>query len=137
MAETNQIARIYRGDSATIFVDLKRADGTPYDPAEAGVAIKYRAARSANADVRALITKELGDGISSAPGGINIELTSIDTNLRPGTYYQEIKVWDQDDVDTVMTGILVIRPALSMGTRSAPAGGSMTVSSKAPTVVRA
>jgi hypothetical protein len=136
MTETNQNLKLCRGDSATVFVDLKRADGTPYDPT-IPAAIKYRVARSLSSDAPALIAKEMGDGITNAPGGINIELTSADTDIRPGIYPQLLRVFDGEDIDTMLIGVLVIKPSLKMGPWRLPKSAGLALSSKAPSVVRA
>jgi len=117
MTVTNQDLSVYRGDSATIFVELFDAAGGPFDPTTA-VAIRYRVATSPHAvNSEALIAKDMANGISAAEGGVNITLDTTDTTLPPATYYHELKIYESSlgDVATAMTGSFVVRRALTMG----------------------
>jgi len=131
---TNQDVKIYRGDTATLFVTLTQADGSPFDPT-VSVEIRWRMARNWHTpESEALVRKQLGEGIELTAGGVNIDLEAADTDVFPGIYYHELKVWDVGDVMTAMTGAMVIKPSVQMGEPSAPADAVFTLQADAPTV---
>jgi hypothetical protein len=113
----NQNVKINRGDSVTIFVAVTNADGTSFDPT-ANAVFKWRLTNNAyDLDEEALIRKDLGSGISlvtSPIKGVNISLSDLDTTLPPGFYYHELKVWDNVDTTTVMTGLVILKRVMKM-----------------------
>lgn len=114
MTITNQNATIYRGDSAILPVTLTAEDGGPFDPAMA-TSIKYRLSRTWHSpEEEALVVKEFGNGISAITGGVQVELSKVDTNLEPGFYYHELKVQQNADRATMMVGTVIIKKALRM-----------------------
>lgn len=116
MTITNQDVDIYCGDSALLEVSLTDANGDPF-ALSAGGTIKYRVANSAHAEVgEFLIEKELGAGIDLQDGVASITLLTEDTDITPQDYYHEIKVFDQGDVATAMTGNFKIRQSLRFPT---------------------
>ncbi len=120
MTVTNQNFKVYRGDTWILHVDLTEADGSPYDPTLEAV-IRWRLATSPHAtEAEALVRKSLGDGIAVVEGGVDIILESGDTDQKPGLYYHELKVWDEGDVATAMTGNMVVRRAVPMGDIARP-----------------
>jgi hypothetical protein len=119
MTFVNQDFRIYRGDTHKLHVDLTNADGTPYDPTILGISMEWIAAPSAaTMDSDALIRKTSADGggITVASDGVDIVLTSADTDLKPGCLSHELRIVDtvSGDVSVVMTGALVVKPAMRM-----------------------
>jgi hypothetical protein len=139
MTILNQNIKVNRGDTVTIFVALTHADGTPFDPTD-NVVIKWRMMPNWHTDYDdAVIRKDLGGGIALVGGstpGINIELHSDDTKyLIPGLFYHELKVWDDDDVATAMTGTFIIRKSVVMNKAIVIAlKGEMVLSPKSPAV---
>lgn len=117
MTLRNQDVKVNRGDTALLFVALTNADGTPFDPT-ANAVMKWRMVdTSHDLDMDAHIRKDLGSGITivSAPiKGANIALSKEDTNLPPGIYYHELKVWDVNDVTTTTSGAFIVRRAVVM-----------------------
>lgn len=116
MTVANQNAKIYKGNTAALTVAVTQADGTPYDPT-LNAEIRYRVAKSRYSDeVDCIVRKSLSDGGIADGGGGNIviDLETVDTDLEPGVYYHELRVWDGGDVATAMTGAFVVKPALSM-----------------------
>ena len=133
MTITNQNIKLYRGDTAQVAVTLTQADGSPFDPSINAV-LKWRLTDNAHSsEDEAHVRKELGEGITLAAGGvINILLTAADTDLDPGLYYHELKIFDEGDVATAMTGFLVVRHALQLG--SLPVPSQMALTTTAPVV---
>lgn len=132
MTITNQDIKLYRGDTATLFVSLNMADGQPFDPT-INATFKWR--MSANwhtPESEALVRKELGSGIALATGGVNIALVSADSDFAPGLYYHELKVFDTGDVTTAMTGTVVIKRSVRMGDSSEPAAAVITLQGNIP-----
>src|SRR5882757_8710725 len=114
MTITNQDIDIYRGDSALVEISLTDANGDPF-ALTAGGTIKYRIANTSHAsEDETLIRKELGKGVDLFEGVASIYLISEDTDLMPQSYYHELKIYDQGDVATAMTGNFLIRQALKM-----------------------
>jgi hypothetical protein len=112
MTIANQDVEIHRGDSALLEISLTDANGDPYVP-QAGDSVIYRVA--ANSHIRqedCLIEKDLDNGISVVNGIVAVALSPIDTNIRPRSYYHELKVIDGPDVATAMIGNFEIRHAL-------------------------
>lgn len=102
---------IYKGDDRDIEVTVKGPHDENIDPA--GASARYHIAR--NVDSVALVTKNsptIAEVDSTME--ITVSLTSSDTDgLDPGKYYHEVEVVDASGkVFTVMTGNLVIKPAL-------------------------
>lgn len=136
MTVRNQTIKIYRGDTASRFIALTHADGTPYDPS-INVTFKWQVARNAHTpDDRVLIRKEIGNGITTGVGGVTIELNAANTNLVPGLYYHELKVFDAEDVSTAMTGVFIIRQSLGMAVdfQLAPADRQLALMGELPNV---
>ena len=132
MTTPNQDLTVYRGDAAWISIDLTGADGSAFVPAPS-LEIRWRMAKTSHAtDAEALIAKDLNNGISVVSGGVEIELSSADTDQPAGTYYHEMKLIDGNDVVTVLTGWLVIKRSSRMGLVAKPAGASATMTSEAP-----
>jgi hypothetical protein len=119
MTITSQNVTIYAGDSQTVAVTLTDANGDPFALSANGV-IKYRVAETSHDSDDPEILKELNAGIAMDGNVAEVTLTSDDTNLPPGIYYHEMKVYDQGDVSTAMTGAVVVRNALSMMGMSTP-----------------
>jgi hypothetical protein len=114
MTITNQNVDVFRGDTALLEISLTDANGDPF-ALTAGGTIKYRVANSAHAsEDEALIRKELGSGIDLISGVAEVSLLTDDTDLDPQSYYHELKIYDQGDVATAMTGNFQVRQALSM-----------------------
>ncbi len=108
MTDVNQNFKVYRGDTHILHVDLTQADGSPFD-ATAGATLKWRLTRNPADEDDAVVRKELGSGIEAVEtGGVDITLSGTDTDLPPGLYYHELKVWDSGDVATAMTGFGVV-----------------------------
>lgn len=132
MTITNQDADVYRGDSALLEIALTDANGEPF-ALTAGGTIKYRVANSAHAsEDEVLISKELGAGVDLFDGIASVNLLPEDTDITPQDYYHELKIYDQGDVATAMTGNFKIRQALRMRqTRQARATFSIIGNMKA------
>lgn len=134
MTTQNQNLRLYRGDSHVLHVALTNADGTPYDSTIPGIVMRYRITQNPDDDTLSNVRKSLGDGITVVAGtGVDITLDAADTDLRPGLYYHELKVWDGVDPATVMVGYVVIRPAARMGEEAIPPSADLALSTVAPT----
>lgn len=135
MTIRNQTVKINRGDTALLFVALTQADGTPYDPTVNAV-IKWRLSRTSHtSEDRALVRKYLGNGITNVAApikGVNIALAAEDTDFFPGLYYHELKIWDNNDVMTAMTGTFIIKRVIGMGDRISPKG-ELAIDRKVPT----
>ncbi|SFJ25504.1 hypothetical protein [Bradyrhizobium sp. Gha] len=120
MTTTSQIIKVYRGDTAAVSVSITRADGTPFEPS-LDAAIKWRMARTSfSPEEEVLVRKELGQGMELQSYGVEFVLDATDTDFPPGVYYHEMKVLDATDVATVMTGSVVIKPAMRMVTDYSP-----------------
>jgi hypothetical protein len=135
MAFTNQIIDLYQGDSQVEFVDLDTALGTPFDASVAGIEIEWRMMTSPHGDT--LIRKALSEGgIAAVTGGVNINLTPTDTNVRARNYYHAMRVFDalDGDVTTVMTGTVVVRRAPVMGPMESPSSSSVKLTGAPPIV---
>lgn len=115
MTTAHQNLRVHRGNSAKLVIDVTNADGSPFQPAlEAD--FKYWISTSPHAlQGEALVAKTLGNGITVVPEGVEVVLSATDTDLVPGLYYHELKVWNLDDVATTMTGYVVVKHALVGG----------------------
>lgn len=137
MTIRNQDVKVNRGDTALLFVALTNADGTPFDPT-ANAVIKWRMVdTSHDLDIDAHIRKDLGSGImvvTTPVKGVNIELSKEETNLPPGIYYHELKVWDANDVTTTTSGAFIIRKAVVMVKENyaSPPAENLHISSDAP-----
>jgi hypothetical protein len=135
MARVGQVIDIYRGDSATVFVDLDAADGTSFDPAVPGIDIEWRMMTSPYG--RTLIRKTMSEGgLQPVTGGVEIILSPDDTDQQAGIYYHAMRVFDpdSDDIATVMTGTVRIRPAPRWRKYISPASASLALSVEAPGV---
>lgn len=141
MTIRNQDIKVNRGDSYTIFIALTQADGTPFDPTINAV-MKWRMVdTSHDLDVDAWIRKDLGSGITivtSPVKGVNIALSKEDTNLPPGIYYHELKVWDVNDTTTTTSGAFIIRRAVIMVRENyaSPAAKDFNLTPVSPTKVK-
>lgn len=114
MTVTNQNYDVYRGDDALLQVTLTDANGDPFVLSANGT-IKYRISYSQYAEeADALVRKELSAGILMQDDVAEITLDEDDTDLPPGDYYHEMKVYDGDDTATAMTGTFTMRPSLTM-----------------------
>lgn len=139
MTIRNQDVKINRGDSYALFIELTQADGTSFDPT-LNVVMKWRMlATSHDLDEDALIRKDLGSGITivtTPVHGAIIDLSATDTNLPPGIYYHEFKVWDGEDVTTTTTGAFIVRRAIIMIKENlvSPAAQDLTLSPDAPSL---
>jgi hypothetical protein len=137
MTMRNQNAKIYRANSAVLTIAVTMADGTPYDPSLNAI-LRWRMSKTANsAEANALARKSFGNGISFATDGkdgiVNVELDPADTDFPSGIYYHELKVEDVGDVNTSMTGFIIIRPSVSMGDNVVPGQNSVKLSGTVPT----
>ena len=113
MAIGNQDAKVYRGDSLLLHVELSQADGTPFDAS--GSDLEWMVATSPSSlETDAVIRKTLGEGITVVEGGVDIALSTTDTDLPVGAYCHQLRIVDGDDASTAMTGTVVIRPAMNM-----------------------
>ena len=141
MTIRNQDVKVNRGDSVTLFIASTQADGTPFDPTINAV-MKWRMVdTSHDLDADAWIRKDLGSGITvvNAPiKGVNIDLSKEDTNLQPGIYYHELKVWDVNDVTTTTSGAFIIRRAVIMVKENyaSPPAQDLTLTPTVPTRVK-
>ena len=136
MTITNQTIKLYRGDSATLFVALTQADGTAFDPTLNAI-IRWRLARTQHSpETAALVRKSLGDGIELATvdgvDGVNVTLSTADTDQVPGLYYHELKIWDDGDIATAMTGTCVVKRAVQMGDLARPVTGNVALTATLP-----
>jgi hypothetical protein len=131
MTIANQNFQMYRGDSHLLQIELFQADGSPYDPT-LGAKLKWYMTRSpADAD-DAAVRKSLGSGITGFPGMVEILLDPGDTDQPVGLYYHELKVWDQADVATAMTGFAVIKAGARMGDNITSLKADLVLSRTAP-----
>lgn len=113
MTETNQNIEVYRGDSLTFFVALTDAvTGDPLD-LNAVTSIRWRLALTSHS-LRALVSKDLDAGITAVEGGVNIELSTAETDHDYGIYYHELKIITGAQVATALTGNFTIRRSLDM-----------------------
>ncbi len=131
---SGQNFRMYRGNSQLINVALSHEDGTPYDPG-LGAQIKWRLTKNAHSsDEDSLISKSLGNGINQISGGVAIVIDAQDSDIAPGIYYHEMKVWDSGDVATAFIGHALVRSTVRMGDSLVPLSREVTLSGDAPTV---
>jgi hypothetical protein len=113
---------LFRKNTKTLNVTVLNAAGTAVNLT--GAAIKWWLSKnphSSGDDV--LILKEIGEGISivsAVAGTIEIVLGSADTDLPPGLYYHELKIFSGSSETTSMRGIVYMRSALNM-----PSGDSL------------
>ena len=141
MTIRNQDVKVNRGDSVVLFIALTQADGTPFDPTLNAV-IKWRMVdTSHDLDEDAWIRKDLGSGITvvnTPVKGVNVDLSEDDTNLVPGIYYHELKVWDVNDVTTATTGAFIVRKAVVMvkENNASPPAQNLVLSPTVPTRVK-
>lgn len=127
MTAVNQLCTVYRGNSATLSIDVTQADGTPLD-LTLGAILKYRMATTSHAlEENCLIKKELGNGLSVVPGGVSVTLSTLDTDFEPGIYYHTLKVFNAGDVSTAMVGAFVIRKTSRWGPFVRPASVSLNL----------
>src|SRR6266566_2875834 len=137
MTISNQNAKIYRGDTVTLFVALTQADGTPYD-SSINTVMKWRMLNNAYDDESLSVAKkDLGSGIVSVTSpakGVNISLLSSDTNLDPGFYYHQLVIWDGPDQTTAMVGLIILKRAVLMVKAGiiAPASRTIMLSGSVP-----
>lgn len=132
-----QLIDCYRADSKLVKVTITVPDGTAWDPSIPGIDLEFRVATSANAFAKNLISKRLGDGITLTPTGAEILLSAADTDLRPGSYFVELKIFDLpggNDACTVSVGVLKIRPSLRMRWLAQPTTAQAGLRAGAPTV---
>jgi hypothetical protein len=123
MTVANQDFRVYRGDSCQIDVALTAADGTTFR-IDAGTQLRWVMTRFPSDESKAAVVKTLNDGIGPIDGGVLISLSATDTDLPPGQYYHELKIFDVADVATAMTGTVVIQRSAKMSApMSVEAGG--------------
>ena len=112
MTITNQDVDIWRGDSALLEISLTDSNGDPYQP-QGGDQVIYRVAPNSHApDSKCLVIKDLSNGIIVTNGIVAVSLTPDDTDLKPGSYYHELKVYAGIDVATAMVGNFEIHHAL-------------------------
>ncbi|MGY2906194.1 hypothetical protein [Bradyrhizobium sp. URHC0002] len=134
MTMTNQTIRVYRADTARLSVTLTQADGSAFDPT-INAEIKWRMSKNWHStEVEALARKEIGAGLEVVDGGVEITLESGDTDFPPGLYHHELKLFDGGDVSTAMTGTVVIKAAMWMGTTRVTPSGVIYLQASVPTV---
>lgn len=119
MTEIAQALEIWNGDSKIIEVPITDAEtGSAFSLTNA--IVRWQVAKSASSRAEVFIRKstESDDGgISIVAGGVEIQIDRQDTEatvLPPGVYYQELKVYVDNDVSTAMVGWLTVHPALDM-----------------------
>jgi hypothetical protein len=133
MTVTNQNFKVFRGNTHSLDIALTQADGTPYDPTLNAV-LRWRLTTSAHAkEEDAIIRKSTGNGITVAGNVATIVLATEDTDIDPGLYYHELRVWEGADIMTTMIGNAVVRRAVQMGDNVAPAAKQAIIERKVPT----
>jgi len=132
MTIRNQNFEVCRGDSHTIHTTLTQADGTSFDPT-LGAILRWRMTRNLDDEDDAVIRKDLTNGITASPGAIDIALTPGETDVKPGLYYHELKVWDGTDVSTAMEGYVWVRRSARMGQTVISLQGNVAIERKLPT----
>jgi len=112
MTRRAQDVIVYRGNTALVSIMLTTADGSPIDVSDPDLAIKWRLAGTFASD-NDMVLKELNTGgITLTPDGVaSIALASTETDFDPGVYYHEMTITSSGDVDTALTGALVIKAA--------------------------
>src|SRR5262245_65451881 len=118
MTQTNQTIDVYRGDSKVVLVELTNADdGNPFDPTAPGVTIQWRMAQTMYGidgptvlDPGPLLAKSIGNGLTPSPGQVQILLTPTDTDREARQYVHALRVYDNGDVASTMTGTFLVRP---------------------------
>jgi len=113
MTISGQNVTVYAGDTQTVAVQLTDANGAPFTLSANGT-VKYRVTETSHDSADPEIAKELNAGILMDQNVAEVTLLSADTNLPPGIYYHEMKIYDLGDVSTAMTGAFVVRNALNM-----------------------
>ena len=113
MTEVNQNLECYRGDTLVFFIEL--TDETTGDPLDLNTvtSIRWRLALTSHSS-RPLVSKDLGAGIVPVEGGVNVELSSAETDQDYGIYYHELKIITGAQVATALTGNFTIRRSLDM-----------------------
>lgn len=126
MTTTNQDRQIYRGNTATLSFTFS-------EPVSSTATFKWRMARTWHSpELATLARKALGTGLTpvtkevvteppSIPAvfeivGATVDLTEVETDLVPGLYYHELKVFDGGKVSTAIVGTVVIKRAIAMAT---------------------
>lgn len=114
MPVTGQKVEVWRGDTRIIAVSITGPDGTPFDMA--GCSARWWVARSFKSyDDEVIIRKDSDDGSIIITGnGVEIALTTGDTDIAANNYYHELKIFGGTDVSTAMTGEFIVHDALDM-----------------------
>jgi hypothetical protein len=131
MAISDQNFDFYRGDSMLVLIDI---DLSALSIESLGAF--WQMAGSVNLACPLLLSKTLDDGLTITPDGLELELTSTDTNQRAGRgYYHDLRIIDGDDVYTAMAGGIWVKPALPVLTSGIrPNRRIIRLQAKVPTV---
>lgn len=103
---------MFAGDTKTLEFTVRDAAGAIVDITDYDV--RWHASRNVNARP-ALIEKSLGSGIEMVDGGagrFDVSLENADTESLRGEFYHEAELTLDDEVYTVDSGSLTIRPTL-------------------------
>jgi len=111
----NQNFSMRVGESRLVFFELDVSDGSPFNTA--GSSMQWWLSKtpfSMGTDV--LVKKTSASGIAIVTNGINVTLTSDDTDdLDPGYYYHELKVFlPGGGLSSAANGTVRLRPSLDM-----------------------
>ncbi len=108
-----------RGDTINLRVPVVDQDGAPVDIT--GAAVRMTVKRNlSDADLSALITRTVGDGVTltTPEAGIaDVTITATQTaTLTPAKYYWDVQVTLSGTVSTVAEGYLDVRSDVSITT---------------------
>jgi len=105
---------IIRGDSEPFEITLADEDGAPIDLTGAIIYFTVKK-RKSDSDANASISKVITDHTSPENGESLISLTAEDTNIEPGTYFWDIQIDRDGDIDSVKYGILKVFSDVTRG----------------------
>ena len=112
MTKRAQDVIVYRGNTALVSITLTTADRSPIDTTDPDLGLKWRLAGTFASDNDLVLKELITGGITLTPDGVaSIALSSAETDFDPGVYYHEMTITNGGDVDTALTGALVIKPA--------------------------
>lgn len=87
---------LIRGDTRTVQVTFKQADGTSYDLTGATAYLTINRSKNPTNDDSAALQKTKTSFDNPTSGIVSFKLTSTDTNLTPGNYWFDVQLVDAE-----------------------------------------
>lgn len=119
--------QIVRGDDATLAVALTDAEGQPVDPDDVQWAAFTAKRAHRDADIDAILRKDLDAGITRGEDTLDVEIAASDTAelVAPLDLVWDVEVIDADGrTTTVASGLIRVVPDVTRSSGFTPGSGS-------------